>query len=1147
MAEATEQQAERPAHAPDAWIRRLLLLVGALAATVLLVGILTGTSAGLLGRLAAYPDRASIVALGDACGGPRYLAPARGVVDEQPVAICKGRVDVVVAAPSDRMVYLFVDHRLLATQRSVHGAAVFEDVPVEPGTSRLRVALEDAFLAFPFASRSMPPPSPWPSVASLHLPHADEFLRDPATVLVAFAPGKAIKPRTLGAWTDADGGQWALVQAAPLVELALSGGRTVTDAAGLTVQPLDAASPALGSPAVTRSLQIRRWPTGQVAVDVVACLPPDNFLVSQARAGRLGTADLVARLFAVYAADWITLDDPQWRQARLVTAGTASAAGCIPLTGSYIIEHDRTRGAGDAAIFRGGGASFPWWPGDELVVDGFGQRLVLIGAPPTVIDGDRLQWRGSVDSLLHAGSERLELWPAAAAITADLSKPVDAQAPQSPFATLGRIVAELSALDARALFLGALLLPLLVMYVPLLAQPPSGSSWPLVRQIDGALEVLLVTGMLVAFEPYLTSVVRGAAEAAGIGFALNEAAARDSAQIATLLLPAVVAALVVPGATLGSPAAALQRPLPGRVRLVVLGACVVAVALAAGLLGELLTYGYIDVPARSGLMAWLLELAGLSLPPQLIDESILPRAPLPLALLAAGLWLALLPLLFFVLREVLRLVPLPGDRTSLWSLVVLLALLLFAVVPALVPGVEAAQVATAATPPDPARLVHMVPLQPIFALGLVAAQVLAAALLWIWCWAARLVAPPGWQATFSPALLAAIAVLGAAGIVGTVPGGLPNDAASIARACRDLATSWLAFVPTLGLLAAVTLARALEAARSDPYFAPQHRPDQLTALGAAVFAAYLGPWDRSVPAILVLLLVAYLACRIMALSASPAVPMADAGLARRLMAALGELRLLGERRKAIDAAYGANTLSQNGLERERRALDRLAARIEARLGCSRTEAKARLLDRGPGRGPLANATLGAAVGLVAAAAFLVLRPLVLATSADAVLGGWRRWIEALAAEPTLSLVPVIQPQWLLPSLMATLLNAAAPWVVVGGLFGYLFHRLRGDDGFVKALAFGGALAVPFLLGQVTRLAGGEVVGLDQILRLVPILVFLIVMGTLVFDAATLRRHGLGVTALPDIYGLRTSVGYLSFAGGLAVLTPLLEFIKWVSG
>ena len=30
------------------------------------------------------------------------------------------------------------------------------------------------------------------------------------------------------------------------------------------------------------------------------------------------------------------------------------------------------------------------------------------------------------------------------------------------------------------------------------------------------------------------------------------------------------------------------------------------------------------------------------------------------------------------------------------------------------------------------------------------------------------------------------------------------------------------------------------------------------------------------------------------------------------------------------------------------------------------EAKARLLDRGPGRGPLANATLGAAVGLVAA-------------------------------------------------------------------------------------------------------------------------------------------------------------------------------------
>ncbi len=62
----------------------------------------------------------------------------------------------------------------------------------------------------------------------------------------------------------------------------------------------------------------------------------------------------------------------------------------------------------------------------------------------------------------------------------------------------------------------------------------------------------------------------------------------------------------------------------------------------------------------------------------------------------------------------------------------------------------------------------------------------------------------------------------------------------------------------------------------------------------------------------------------------------------------------------------------------------------------------------------------------------------------------------------------------------------------------------------------------------------------------PLFVVLLAVGALFFDGATLRREGVSIAKLPDMYGLRTSVGYLSFAGALAGIQPLLDLLGWLT-
>jgi hypothetical protein len=119
------------------------------------------------------------------------------------------------------------------------------------------------------------------------------------------------------------------------------------------------------------------------------------------------------------------------------------------------------------------------------------------------------------------------------------------------------------------------------------------------------------------------------------------------------------------------------------------------------------------------------------------------------------------------------------------------------------------------------------------------------------------------------------------------------------------------------------------------------------------------------------------------------------------------------------------------------------------------------------------------------------------------------------------------------------LNSFFFWTLMGFLFGFAFDRIRGADGFSKGLAFGSGVAGVFLIEHLLTPSPGATAPLT----LVPIFAFFVITGPLVFDASTVTKRGLDVARLADIYGVRTTLGYISFAGLLASFAPFAGAFK----
>ncbi len=83
-----------------------------------------------------------------------------------------------------------------------------------------------------------------------------------------------------------------------------------------------------------------------------------------------------------------------------------------------------------------------------------------------------------------------------------------------------------------------------------------------------------------------------------------------------------------------------------------------------------------------------------------------------------------------------------------------------------------------------------------------------------------------------------------------------------------------------------------------------------------------------------------------------------------------------------------------------------------------------------------------------------------------------------------------------------------------------------------------ACAVPFMIGIAVN-PGLVAKATQPLLLLAPFVLFLLILGALVFDGWTLHALDVGFSKLAELYGFKTTLGYASVAGVIASVQPLL--------
>jgi hypothetical protein len=253
-------------------------------------------------------------------------------------------------------------------------------------------------------------------------------------------------------------------------------------------------------------------------------------------------------------------------------------------------------------------------------------------------------------------------------------------------------------------------------------------------------------------------------------------------------------------------------------------------------------------------------------------------------------------------------------------------------------------------------------------------------------------------------------------------------------------------------------------------------------------------------------------------------------------------RLLDARVKGFHDRFAKGEITAVQVRSEEADVRRERLRVEETLAVPIAVAKRQLLQSGPERTAFRNGMVGALGGIVAAVVMQVLASVRVVASSDGPTA-YSVFLMALSSMPKLNIInlPATDPGVsILPSL-ALIVNVSGIWLITGFVFGFCFHRIRGSDGFSKAIVFGAGLSLLYILQISIAPELGRSVG--PLTALVPILLFLLILGTFIFDARTLARHGVSIDRLPAIYGLSASVGYASIAGLIAGLQTTFQAIN----
>ena len=1049
---------------------------------------------------------------------------------------CSGSIFVPVANPVGESVQLFINRTPTATLTGTSQRVIFSDIPVQPGRNLITVAGANARLWLPYGSPFAPASFP----IDFGDPPPISSLKDVRRNVEAFLgaeialPVPDWEPQVLGGWQTPGEPKrrWVLTLGAPGSRPDMYVSSTqhgAFDLSGLDIRPVGdaeaAETGALQAPDLSRRLRIARGPDGGLDVNATACLPAASLLVTAARHGGLQGSEFLARVFNTQAGAWGYTKEIRKFQTGTVSINDSSAKSCTELKSAFHFPY------GEFILQQLELTSFPNLPGDSLTLENAGPDVEVHGRQPDKIDDGKQIWLGRTSTI--EGSW-LGIWSGRGRSPMESVTSTDDRGTNVHPTFLSQFRGLFYALPGWLVLLLQQLTPIVplgILLWVLLKHGRDAVPTGVRHRASAALIALMVFVGAFALQQPLTTLTFKilAAQSVASHFDYYSFAAFDrSSGIADVQTPLafIVVILLVPMLR-----SALDPKEPTKWRYARFPAIAITIGLI--LLGSELLAG--ELP---GLQALLAQTTHIDFAPPEGEYISLEALALIVCLWCLlGLILFWLPV-YWILRAMI-------SRGSVWRPALLTALLVF-FLPLFVQALELTSLAYGLGGAPIARVrptdIHaFVDLMTTKAQNLVALVLIVFVLRGFREIAVAILAPARAE------ILARwthwwVLVLAAIAIIVTIQGPSYLGALEVQSAVLQVMYTLQTYTPIFGLAVVFSIVEADHAQRTghETAFA---LPQGIVMIGGAAFAGYLSIWGNDPASVLILVVVGWLLfTRVMVPAPATWTEPEREGLAQRLIEYRDAQGLLAGRRKSAERDYMDRKISAEMFEGELTTLSSLKEQSARALGVPPEQAKFWILNFGPERTPLGNATIGAAFGLIAA---IVLQIVVILTrtpeneASTAPL--WLSLANSMVSDLSHPFVSEGSDSLLL-SLLSAIVNTFAFWMILGFIFGMVFHRLRGSDGFVKALTFSAGMAVPYLLSQLL-VGSGTHGGLDLLLRLVPIIAMLLLLGVAVFDGLSLYRQGLGPSALPDVYGINTSIGYASLAGVIASIQPIFQLVS----
>lgn len=1129
-------------------LRWLRIGLEALAAAIIVLTLLqlhTGIIQYALTMTGLRTDVPLIVGLNDRCN--RKFAPLvwDAGTDLLRDISCDDKVSVISTAPQGKEVTLFLNDQLVDTRRVVAPLVRFDDVPLRLGWNSLAVVEADADIDFPHPMLRQVWQFPGPQKRNFR---ETTWTKIPGTqapnyISLQWAPKQDQLRRELKAYEKPVATAWFKLSGAErqsdVLAQGLPGAAIGADASqfnlleqtlgedGFSIAYLRGDKPPFDtrSQTIERELSIRDAEDEQIKLALSACLPADHPFVDWSRRTVMDTPELITRSTGYFLTSRVKAGDDRWRDKRRIEVVDQPDKGCVQLTASY-------EGRGEIGRYFSG--TFLRLSGDKIVMDAALARRLLPSRLADSNDGEQMTWNGGPRSEFPPRFQRNQM--IRETLFSSSGAPDANETEERSYSRAGLLDhwRELSnALPdlIRAMLWGlALMIPVALIYWALGAHRIHS---PMPHRIDRARHgVLALLAFMAAMtlQPLLIEASRSVSDSARLWMVtFDEARGRFSgdssaplAFVVVLMIVPLLRAQELPGRRDGG----LSRFLHfvGRLFLAAISIALLPLAFAVAVLARYIVSGEVSIPS---------------------DINILGVSSLPVVLgLLVMAWCVLGLLTFWIPVYWLARSLMP--RGMLLGAAFTAAILMF-FLPMITPATEAARELVAFGTstygdygPGPAVLLTLAALSSLAGVVIIVTLTLrgfreiAAAMLNL---------PPDgkFQKWCRNSILFVAAVL----IVGPATGALASPDVASYRAYQFLST-FQAYGGLLAFLALFAALRNIDEVQRNIDFATRFKTgESVLLLLTAAFAGYLSLWVSEPIGAPILAgiggLVFYYG--IIGQPVTTVEP-PEPGLAERVLKYRAGRRLREARLKAFEKKFSNGGIDAAALATQRAAIDVEDSQAKQALGMPVETATFRILGFGPGSSPMSNALLGAVTGLVVAGLLQVILPIDFRMNSDQKAPSWMTLLQMFIVDPNYRPIGSGSSNSRVLSVISELINDTAIWVLIGFLFGYLFHRIRGNDGFAKAMVFAAGVSVTFLVGQALVARGGGV-PVGNLARLMPIFVFLIFLGTLVFDGRSLRREGMPLAQLPDLYGLKTTIGYASFAGILAGVQPLLQALDWI--